>query len=207
MVCNYCFLRGSFLTLTRPSLRNWLQTPPLPKQRYIAGFVPGWGNDELFFAADLERDDVKLIYRGRWLADAAGDDGLDHVDYATWVIESDLPAGQEAASEDADGDGFSNLWEYIHRTSARDAGMVPRFHLELIGSDANWTTLVHTLPAGARLALVRPQVSTDLDTWFDLPPESMYELRTETTESTRIEWRFETLSGSRVFFRERFELP
>jgi hypothetical protein len=109
-------------------------TPPLSEGRSISGYTAGAEEHEVLFSANLEGHNVTRIYRSHWSPNSTGGDGLDHPGYAAWIVDENLPAGQEAPGEDADQDGFSNLLEYIHRTSGNDQTDVPGFRLDLVNT-------------------------------------------------------------------------
>lgn len=177
-----------------------------PAVGWTGGFIQGADDREIWFSGELESPWVSRIYRARLAGHTLPpDDGLDHPGYASWVIDSALPNGLEAAAEDADGDGNANLLEYIHRSDADDANARPGFSFSLQSTAEGSWELAYAFAAFPREARVRPQYSPDLTTWFDipgLPPRTL-----DASSAPDLRWPLPPLSTSRIFFRLRFDLP
>lgn len=166
--------------------------------------IAGLDDREACFVGTPAGTSTQRVFRARLLPAVVSPDGLDHPDYAAWVLASHLPIGLEAAEEDADGDGVPNLLEYILGGDALDAGDAPRLATGLgLAPDGSFE---FTLPPPARLARAHLDYSPDLHAWFAAPNT---EPRTigPTSSAHELRWQVSRPPGARIFYRVRLELP
>ncbi len=165
--------------------------------------VAGPDDREVWFVGIPAATSTQRVYRGRLLPAVVSPDGLDHPDYAAWVVASELPVGLEAAEEDADGDGVPNLLEYIFGGDALDAEDAPSAGIRIIPGDDDSFEINFSPPS--RLSRAHLESSSDLRAWFNLP--EIAPRLVGPTSTSELEWRVPLTHGTRIFYRMRFELP
>lgn len=206
----YALIMGGGVDLVRFDRLTGEATPMAPtftNLNNIHGFAVGRDDDEVLFVSDLEQRYRERIYRSRIGPPAPPPDWREHADYAAWAAAENLPADWAAPEADADGNGVSNLLEYVHRSHPMDFADRPAFSVSVSSLATGWVELTYRAGVDPRPVHLRPQVSRDLRFWFDLPqaPDPTSELLGDGTRE--ITWEIEPVANVETFYRLRVSLP
>jgi predicted extracellular nuclease len=100
--------------------------------------------------------------------------------FTTWIAQYPIPAGQAGATDDFDGDGASNLFEYATgtRPDVASAVTIPA----LVREGAQWA-FRFSRPLGLLDVSYEVLISSDLVTWTASPVAAVVESTTDTSEN------------------------
>ena len=192
-----------------PAAALAIQRNETPTQDALAFTLPNLFNGDPDFLhwirvvharGDITLTDVRLVRAAPDVrADADGDGLPDYWENAN-RLDLNNPFGDFGPDGDPDGDGFTNLTEFLFDTSPGDgsAAGAPRISVSAGPAAGTWR-LTFPVLASRRY---RVEVSNGLSAWSPSGPEIV-----PSADQPAHEWTSPVLSGDRWFFRVRARVP